>query len=163
MFVIIIGLLLLIYYSISKTFQKQEKLGEGTYGEVHKGIDKRDNSVVAIKKIRIDPQREKEGFPITSIREIRALKDLDHVNIVKLYDVTWNQKGTFYLVFEFVEHDLAGLNGKGHRFDEDELRCIMYQLLSALDYCHARDVMHRDLKASNVLIKKDGTLKLADL
>jgi serine/threonine protein kinase len=62
-------------------FEKVEKIGEGTYGVVYKARDRRDDSVVALKRIRLD--QEEEGVPSTAIREISLLKELKHENIVR--------------------------------------------------------------------------------
>ncbi|KAL9644402.1 hypothetical protein ABK040_013631 [Willaertia magna] len=147
---------------IINQYDQLDRIGEGTFGEVFKAKDKKTGNFVAIKKIRIDPNRDKEGFPITSIREISILKQLEHDNIVKLLDVTWSGKGLFFMVFEFIDHDLAGLTEMQFKFTENELKNLIYQILEGLYYCHKKGIMHRDLKPSNVLIKRDGTLKLAD-
>lgn len=70
-----------------KRYEKLEKLGEGTYGIVYKVKDNRNNSIVALKKIRLET--EDEGMPSTAMREIAILKELDHVNIVRLEDVIY--------------------------------------------------------------------------
>lgn len=118
---------------------------------------------VAAKKMRSDLSKEKQaGFPITTIREIKILRELNHENIVKLLDISWDDK-SFFMIFEFVDHDLAGLSEMGIKFSESHLRFFMYQLIDALYYCHSSNVYHRDLKTSNILIRRDGVLKLADL
>jgi len=84
---------------------KINKLGEGTYGQVYKGRHKETGDLVAIKKIRME--REKEGFPITAIREINILKTLKHKNIVNLINVhTTEEKTNFYMVFEYMDHGI---------------------------------------------------------
>ena len=62
-----------------------EQVGEGTYGQVYKANDDKSNVMVALKKVRLE--NEKEGFPITAVREIKILRQLDHPNIVKLLDI----------------------------------------------------------------------------
>ncbi|XP_070757963.1 cyclin-dependent kinase 2 isoform X3 [Enoplosus armatus] len=85
------------------TFQKVEKIGEGTYGVVYKAKNKVTGETVALKKIRLDT--ETEGVPSTAIREISLLKELSHPNIVKLRDVI-HTENKLYLVFEFLHQDL---------------------------------------------------------
>ncbi|XP_029357583.1 cyclin-dependent kinase 2 isoform X3 [Echeneis naucrates] len=85
------------------TFQKVEKIGEGTYGVVYKARNKVTGETVALKKIRLDT--ETEGVPSTAIREISLLKELSHPNIVKLRDVI-HTENKLYLVFEFLHQDL---------------------------------------------------------
>ena len=62
-------------------YEKQEKIGEGTYGVVYKGLDKATNETIALKKIRLE--QEDEGVPSTAIREISLLKEMQHRNIVR--------------------------------------------------------------------------------
>ena len=73
------------------------------------------------------------------------------------------EKGSFYLVFEFMDHDLMGLLDSGLvDFNEQLNASIMKQLLDGLSYCHARNFLHRDIKCSNILINNRGQVKLAD-
>ncbi|KPP72192.1 hypothetical protein Z043_108832, partial [Scleropages formosus] len=90
--------------------------GEGTYGQVYKAKDKDTAEMVALKKVRLD--NEKEGFPITAIREIKILRQLNHKSIINMKEIVTdkedaldfrNDKGAFYLVFEYMDHDLMGL------------------------------------------------------
>ena len=80
-----------------------EKVGEGTCGVVYKAKDTINNTLVALKKIRL--QQEDEGIPSTAIREISLLKELQHPNIVRLIEVIHTEK-KLTLVFEFLETDL---------------------------------------------------------
>jgi cyclin-dependent kinase 12/13 len=94
-------------------FEKIVKVGEGTYGYVYKVRDKTTDEIFAIKKIKME--REKEGFPITALREIRILKSIDHPNIVKLREIVTSKAnseqlpGNVYLLFEYCNHDLEGI------------------------------------------------------
>lgn len=85
------------------SFQKIEKIGEGTYGVVYKAKNKTTGQFVALKKIRLD--LDTEGVPSTAIREISLLKELKHPNIVRLLDVV-HRTQTLYLVFEYLSQDL---------------------------------------------------------
>ena len=84
-------------------YQKLEKIGEGTYGVVYKAKDRVTGEIVALKKIRLEA--EDEGIPSTAIREISLLKELQHPNIVRLYDVVHTEK-KLTLVFEYLDQDL---------------------------------------------------------
>lgn len=68
-----------------------EQVGEGTYGQVYKASDDQTGRTVALKKVRLE--NEKEGFPITAVREIKILRQLDHPNIVKLLDIVTDRTG----------------------------------------------------------------------
>ena len=78
-------------------------------------------------------------------REIRILKKLDHPNILKLYEV-FEDSTAFYLVTEFEEIV------RREKFCEADAANIIYQILSAVTYCHSLGIMHRDLKPENILI-----------
>ncbi|XP_042022664.1 cyclin-dependent kinase C-1-like isoform X2 [Salvia splendens] len=159
-------------------FEKLEQIGEGTYGQVYMAREKRTGEIVALKKIRMD--NEKEGFPITAIREIKILKKLQHENVIQLKEIVTSPgretneqvqpdaennkyKGSIYMVFEYMDHDLTGLADRpGLRFTVPQIKCYMKQLLTGLHYCHVNQVLHRDIKGSNLLIDNEGNLKLAD-
>ena len=99
-------------------------------------------------------------------REIRILQLLNHDNIVNLIEIcrTYNrQKTTFYLVFDFAEHDLAGLLSNFNvKFTLQEIKKVMQQMFEGLYFIHTNKIIHRDMKAANILITKQGILKLAD-
>ncbi|XP_031210384.1 cyclin-dependent kinase 12 isoform X2 [Mastomys coucha] len=145
-------------------------IGEGTYGQVYKAKDKDTGELVALKKVRLD--NEKEGFPITAIREIKILRQLVHQSVVNMKEIVTDKqdaldfkkdKGAFYLVFEYMDHDLMGLLESGLvHFSEDHIKSFMKQLMEGLDYCHKKNFLHRDIKCSNILLNNSGQIKLAD-
>ncbi|OTF69367.1 cyclin-dependent kinase 13-like protein [Euroglyphus maynei] len=150
-------------------FQIISQIGEGTYGQVYKARDT-DKCIVALKKVRLE--NEKEGFPITAVREIKILRQLNHENIVNLKEIVTDKedalefkrdKGAFYLVFEYMDHDLMGLLDSGLVvFTEANIAHVMKQLLDGLSYCHRNNFLHRDIKCSNILMNNRGQIKLAD-
>lgn len=146
-------------------FQKIEKIGEGTYGVVYKGKNKRTGEIVAMKKIRLE--NEDEGVPSTAIREISLLKELVHPNIVCLQEVVMGEN-KLYLIFEFLKMDLKkyldsvadeNLKTQEHK---SLVKSYLYQICQGTCYCHQRRVLHRDLKPQNLLIDSNGAIKLAD-
>jgi len=152
-------------------FDSARKIGEGTYGTVFKARDKVNGDIVALKQIRIS--QKDSGLPITAVREIKllnSLKTLDAENIVTLKEVILESPRKFnteeeciYLVFEYMEHDLSGLTKtKGREFIAGQIGCYTKQLLEGLYFCHKKNILHRDIKGANLLINKDGILKLAD-
>ncbi|KAL0882879.1 hypothetical protein ABMA27_016397 [Loxostege sticticalis] len=151
-------------------FQVITQIGEGTYGQVYKAKDKNTGQLVALKKVRLE--NEKEGFPITAVREIKILRQLNHKNIVNLREIVTDKqdamdfrkdKGSFYLVFEYMDHDLMGLlESKMVDFTESHNASIMRQLLDGLAYCHRKNFLHRDIKCSNILMNNKGEVKLGD-
>ncbi|KAL5018969.1 hypothetical protein ScPMuIL_004691 [Solemya velum] len=143
-------------------YVKIEKIGEGTYGVVYKGRNKKTNRMVALKKIRLES--EEEGVPSTAIREISLLKELQHPNIVCLEDVLM-QENKLYLVFEFLSMDLKRYMDtipSGQFMDKMLVKSYCYQILQGILFCHQRRVLHRDLKPQNLLIDNKGVIKLAD-
>eukprot|EP00118_Oscarella_pearsei_P025959 m.309114 g.309114 ORF g.309114 m.309114 type:complete len:302 (+) comp45526_c0_seq1:161-1066(+) len=143
-------------------YVKIEKIGEGTYGVVYKGRNRRTGQVVALKKIRLTS--EEEGVPSTAIREISLLKELQHPYVVKLENVL-HEENKLYLVFEFLQYDLKHYLDKipgGQSVDPMLVKSYTYQILTGIKHCHSHRVLHRDLKPQNLLLDKTGTIKLAD-
>lgn len=144
------------------SFEKLDKIGQGTYSNVYRARDLDNGKIVALKKVRFD-NLEPESVRFMA-REIHILRRLDHPNIVKLEGlVTSRMSCSLYLVFEYMEHDLAGLASfPGLKFTEPQVKCYIQQLLQGLDHCHSRGILHRDIKGSNLLIDNSGILKIAD-
>lgn len=135
-------------------------LGEGTYGVVIKARHKATGQIVAIKKFK--QTEDDEHVRKTSLREVRVLKQLRHLNVVGLLDV-FRREGKLYLVFEYIDHTVLQLLEKTNRgLSPNDVRKYMYQLLRGIDYCHAHNIIHRDVKPENILISQDGILKLCD-
>jgi serine/threonine-protein kinase BUR1 len=112
---------------------------------------------------------EQEGFPITAIREIKLLKNLHHPNIIDLIEMAYefssgeNKILSIYMVFSYMDHDLTGLlERKEIIFSLPQAKCYMSQLLHGLKYLHERQVLHRDIKGSNILLNNRGELRLTD-
>ena len=135
-------------------------IGSGTYGKVFKGLNAYTKKAVALKKIRMEGERD--GFPVTAVREIKLLQSLRHKNIVELREVMV-EKNDCYMVFEYLAHDLTGLlNHPTFKLEPAHRKHLAMQMFEGLDYLHNRGVLHRDIKAANILVSADGTLKLAD-
>lgn len=144
------------------SFEKLEKIGQGTYSSVFRAREVETGRMVALKKVRFDNfQPESVRF---MAREILILRRLDHPNIMKLEGlITSGSSTSIYLVFDYMEHDLAGLVSSPEiNFSEAQVKCYMRQLLSAIEHCHLRGIMHRDIKVSNILVNNEGILKLGD-
>ncbi|KAE8733615.1 Cyclin-dependent kinase C-2 [Hibiscus syriacus] len=144
------------------SFEKLDKIGQGTYSNVYRARDLDQKKVVALKKVIFD-NLEPESVRFMA-REIHILRRLDHPNVIKLEGlVTSRMSCSLYLVFEYMEHDLAGLASHPDlKFSESQVKCYMQQLFCGLDHCHSRGVLHRDIKGSNLLIDNNGILKIAD-
>lgn len=135
-------------------------VGSGTYGKVFKAIHVYTKNLAALKKIRMDG--EKDGFPVTAVREIKLLQSLKHDNVVSLQEVMVENNDCF-MVFEYLSHDLTGLlNHPTFKLEHAHKKHLGRQLFEGLNYLHRRGVLHRDIKAANILVSNTGELKLAD-
>ncbi|KAG4993038.1 hypothetical protein JHK86_029865 [Glycine max] len=144
------------------SFEKLDQIGQGAYSSVHKARDLETGKIVALKKVRFS-STEAESVKFMA-REIYILRQLDHPNVIKLEGIVTSRTSTsLYLVFEYMEHDLAGLATiHGFKLTEPQIKCYMQQLLRGLEHCHSRGVLHRDIKGSNLLIDNNGNLKIGD-
>lgn len=139
------------------------KLASGTYGTVFRAIDRKSKSQVALKKIKMDQTRD--GFPITSLRELSLLQECDHVNVVEAREIVVSKKTIrdVYMVMDFCDHDLSAIQKiKPQPFIPSELKCVLQQLLRGVEHMHANWMIHRDLKPSNLLLTSKGILKICD-
>ena len=149
-------------------YEMMKKLGEGTFGEVHMARQKATGSIFALKKILM--HNEKDGFPITALREIKLLKMLSHENVLKLEEMAverpkaeGRKRAILYMVTPYMDHDLSGLlDNPEVRFQEAQIKCYMLQLFKGLRYLHDNHILHRDMKAANLLINNRGRLQIAD-
>jgi serine/threonine protein kinase len=151
--------------SISDRFETVAVIGDGTYGEVEKCRDLSTGEIVAIKRIRI--LNPNEGFPLTTFREIRLLKELRHVHVIFLRLVlqTENDKDSgLYLVFDYCEFDLYALLYMPDvpKLQPVAIKSLMKQFLVGLHHCGIHNVVHRDLKPANMLVTRQCILKLGD-
>ncbi|KAF8776705.1 hypothetical protein HU200_003434 [Digitaria exilis] len=140
----------------AESFEKLEKVGQGTYSSVFRARELATGRLVALKK------PESVRFMAREILILRRLRG--HPNVVGLDGlVTSRSSSSIYLVFEYLEHDLAGLTSSPDvSFSEPQIKCYMRQLLEGLAHCHAKGVMHRDIKCANLLVSNGGELKVAD-
>ncbi|XP_073149447.1 cyclin-dependent kinase A-1-like [Henckelia pumila] len=144
------------------SYDKLAKVGKGTYSNVYKAREKITGKIVALKKVRFDTS-EPASVKFMA-REIIMLKKLDHPNIIKLEGIaTSRMQYSLYLVFDFMPSDLMKVIARPEgRLTEPQVKCYMQQLLGGLQHCHEKGILHRDIKGSNLLIDKNGVLKIAD-
>ncbi|KAI8066865.1 kinase-like domain-containing protein [Gongronella butleri] len=141
-------------------FEKIGQVGEGTYGKVYKARNCKTGKLLALKRIRM--RSDKEGFPITAMREIKLLQRLRHDHIVRLEEILVSQ-GSVYMVLEYMDHDLSGiLSHPQFKFAPAHIKSLTQQILQGLAYLHGKGILHRDMKGSNLLLNHQGQLKIAD-
>ncbi|KAJ3130517.1 Map microtubule affinity-regulating kinase [Nowakowskiella sp. JEL0407] len=142
-------------YEILKT------IGEGSFAKVKLGIHRLTNQQVAIKII--DKDKLPDEYSLKNLhREVSVMRLLDHPNIIKLYEVIETKK-ELHLVLEYAAGgevlDYIVAHGK---LKESEAKKFIRQIVSALEHCHAVNVVHRDLKAENLLLDSDMNIKISD-
>ena len=145
-------------------YEIRRELGRGAMGVVYEAYDPMIKRAVALKTIRADQLDGAEAPTILARfrREAEAAGRLNHPNVVSIFDFG-EDGGTSYIAMEFVSgRDLKSRFDAGERFSTaDAIRCTG-QILDALDYSHRQGVIHRDVKAANVFVLDDGTVKVAD-
>lgn len=143
-------------------FEKLNRVGEGTYGIVYRARDTKTNELVALKRVRME--KEKDGLPVSGLREISILMSCNHENVVPLREIAVGKSlDNIFLVMAFCEQDLASLlDNMQTPFSESQVKCIMLQVFRGLRYLHDSYIVHRDLKVSNLLLTDKGCVKIAD-
>jgi len=143
-------------------FERLNHIEEGSYGWVSRARETATGEIVALKKLKMDNLND--GFPVTALREIQTLKESRHRHIVDLREVVMGDTlSDVFLVMDFLEHDLKTLQeDMSEPFLPSEVKTLMLQITSAVDYLHDNWILHRDLKTSNILMNNRGEIKLAD-
>ncbi|TPP42902.1 Protein kinase domain family protein [Leishmania donovani] len=176
-----------IQRTVKEVYEVHEKLSEGTYGEVFKGVDKRTGAAVALKRIKMLSTHQ--GFPQTSLREVIALRHIQNqrerleerlrndahhrgavaitdplAEVSQLCDVLLydRQQRDIVLVFAYATASLAGLCRRQFAFTPSEMALLMKKLLIAVRKLHEMRIIHRDIKSDNVLVTSEGEVQLTD-
>ncbi|GET86279.1 protein kinase, putative [Leishmania tarentolae] len=176
-----------IQRTVKEVYEVHEKLSEGTYGEVFKGVDKRTGAAVALKRIKMLSTHQ--GFPQTSLREVIALRHIQNqrerleerlrsdahhrgavaiadplAEVSQLCDVLLydRQQRDIVLVFAYATASLAGLCRRQFAFTPSEVALLVKKLLIAVRKLHEMRIIHRDIKSDNVLVTSDGEVQLTD-
>ena len=122
---------------IDNGYDPIKKVGEGTFGQVYKAKNKKDQTIVALKLVKLS---EEYGFPVPALREILIMKGLNHKNILKLEEILCtspseknNNRGNVYLVFPYMEHDFSGLRMSGKMFNLWQIKYIMHEIFGNME------------------------------
>ena len=146
---------------IAERYMIVSSLGEGGMADVYLAIDTILNREVAIKVLRGELSKD----PVTLLRfqrEANAVSKLNHPNVVDVYDVG-EFEGRHYIVMEYIRgRTLKQLILHRGALHKEEAVNIMIQLTSAVQHAHENNIIHRDIKPQNILVKDDGTVKITD-
>ncbi|CAJ1332077.1 unnamed protein product, partial [Effrenium voratum] len=143
-------------------YRKLNRIDEGTYGVVYRACDVETGEVVALKQLKLAAVKSEDGFPVASLREMSLLLEARHPNIVRCHEVVvGNTLQHVFMVMEYIEHELKLLVAQ-LAFGVADVKCLLRQLLTGLQFLHKNWIMHRDLKTSNILLDRSGVLKICD-
>eukprot|EP00054_Salpingoeca_dolichothecata_P025619 m.180385 g.180385 ORF g.180385 m.180385 type:complete len:469 (-) comp25418_c0_seq3:995-2401(-) len=139
-------------------FQLLEKLGEGSYGSVHKGLHKATGQIIAIKQVPVDDSELQE-----IIKEISIMQQCDSPNVVRYYG-SYFKSSDLWIVMEFCAAGSVAdiMRLRKQTMKEQEIATILKYTLKGLEHIHSRRKIHRDIKAGNILLNEKGEAKLAD-
>jgi len=144
-------------------YKLEEEIGHGAYSIVKSGIQKSIGRRVAIKiydKSKLSDNQKRNCVN----REARILQELNHINIVKLYEMI-EMPNELYLIMELVKgHSLNSYiqSKQNKRLIEPECLKIFEQISAGIEYCHSHNVIHRDIKMNNILIDDNQNIKIID-
>ena len=120
------------------------------------------NSICAIKRIRVSKDSQRTGVDFTALREIKTLGELDHVNIIKLWECFTHQ-GAVVLVLELCVTDVEKIiKDRSVDLTPSHVKSFMHMLMEAVKFMHERWILHRDLKPNNLLVDAYGVVKVTD-
>ncbi len=146
-------------------FEINEKIGEGPIGSVYKALDPVIRRTVAIKVIKLYALEESATFAEVFekiYRVVRTSTSLNHPNICIIYDLS-EEKKIPYITMEYVDgHDLDWMLQNKHQFKRAQVLNILQQTCDALDFAHKKNVIHQDLKATNIILTSDLHVKITD-
>ncbi|XP_076469920.1 aurora kinase C-like [Babylonia areolata] len=142
-------------------FDIGKPLGKGKFGNVYLARERQSKYIVALK-LMFKSQLQKAGVEHQLRREIEIQSHLRHPHILRMFGY-FHDKTRVYLILEFApQGELYKELQRCGRFDEKRSAAYIYQLSSALSYCHSKKVIHRDIKPENLLLGLRGDLKIAD-
>jgi calcium-dependent protein kinase len=135
-----------------RDYKKLQILGEGSFAIVYEAQNRITDIMRAMKIIKKNKYNSKDEEELEIINEINILKTMDHPNIVKIFEF-YSNKETYNIIMEYCKGGKLSNEIKNLApFDEKYTAYVMYQIFSAITYCHSMNIIHRDLKPENILI-----------
>ena len=142
-------------YIIKKT------IGKGTFSKVKLGVHKETKQKVAIKILEKSAIVEKDDLE-RIIREMTILNQIDHINVIKVYDI-YESEDNYLIIMEYCEGgELFNYIVKHQKLTEEETSFFFYQIINGVEYLHSKNIVHRDLKPENLLLSEGNILKIID-
>ena len=142
-------------YIIKKT------IGKGTFSKVKLGVHKETKQKVAIKILEKSAIVEKDDLE-RIIREMTILNQIDHINVIKVYDI-YESEDNYLIIMEYCEGgELFNYIVKNQKLSEEETSFFFYQIINGVEYLHSKNIVHRDLKPENLLLCEGNILKIID-
>jgi len=145
------------------------RIAAGASGTVFRASERATGDVVALKQVKTDVASSEEGFPVAALRELVAMRELRHPNLLGLRGVVTGRAGAasgpgaVFMVLDYCAHDVRTFQAAiGRDLSEAEAKRVALELLRAVAHMHARRFFHRDLKPSNLLCSETGSLRVAD-
>ncbi|CAD8184973.1 unnamed protein product [Paramecium pentaurelia] len=133
-------------------------LDQGAFGSVSLQSNYITENKFAIKALTASNKQLQKQI----MNEITTLRSLDHPNILKLYEV-FKTNSTYYLVTEYIDgKNLKQLSNEIHQMQDNSILCLLKQLFEGLNFIHKNNIIHRDIKSANLILQKDGLLKIID-
>ena len=146
---------------LNNRYEIQERIGRGGMADVYRAVDHKLNRPVAVKVLKKE-FREDNSFVQKFQSEARAAAGLMHPNVVNVYDVGV-YKGLWYMVMELVDGiTLKEYISKKGRLSWKEAISVSIQVCSGIQAAHQKNIIHRDIKPQNIIISKDGKVKVTD-
>ena len=151
-----------------KKYRLLGEVGSGTYGVVYKADIADSKKNYAIKHVKsFEAGKSRIRDVDANAREIKLLRELNHVNVIRLEDAIIDTKAiSLALVYDYIKHDLHRIirhhSDKNEAIPKRMIKSIMWQLFRGVCYLHENWIIHRDLKPQNILISGSGCVKIAD-